>query len=500
MGCVSSCFTPQGNSGNHPDDPHALKHRNSPYERMNQPGPSANQGSASDERSNLPVSSANQRFAPYERRNPRQPSASQRSAPHERTNPIDTSESSDIVVSGNHPDDRNAPFERTNPPGTSANQRSPPDKCRSLHASSANQCLAPYEPTNPRHASASQRSAAGESTSPTDTSESLDIVVSIDFGTRFSGFAYARSSARPLDIIVNFDWPGGESARAIPSCKNQTSLLYLPSSDAEGSFELKEWGWSAFHAYKEIVQDLVKKRLKGGASASCLEEWKLTSPDRRPRGLTVERFVVDYLRSLTDHAVLQLSRALQKKLTKGNIQWCLTVPAIWDEEAKQLMRRYAEKAGMIQGPDCPTGASASPRPLHMILETEAASAFCQNVGRITLTTEERVLLADVRVDTIELVVLQVIGCRAEYGMYTGKNPSTGTSLGCLTHGWNMTEYGMYTGKNPSTEDRHGASSDGCRRTRSFSICEEENPRTLQGSRKRFVIPDDPRIALCVGDE
>ncbi|KAH6556643.1 hypothetical protein KP509_1Z165800 [Ceratopteris richardii] len=451
MGCVSSCFTPQGNSGNHPDDRHALKHRNSPYERMNQPGPSANQGSASDERSNLPVSSANQRFAPYERRNPRQPSASQRSAPHERTNPIGTSESSDIVVSGNHPDDRNAPFERTNPPGTSANQRSPPDKCRSLHASSANQCLAPYEPTNPRHASASQRSAAGESTSPTDTSESLDIVVSIDFGTRFSGFAYARSSARPLDIIVNFDWPGGESARAIPSCKNQTSLLYLPSSDAEGSFELKEWGWSAFHAYKEIVQDLVKKRLKGGASASCLEEWKLTSPDRRPRGLlnptdgnqaffatmfklflapqpgigsilpplppglTVERFVVDYLRSLTDHAVLQLSRALQKKLTKGNIQWCLTVPAIWDEEAKQLMRRYAEKAGMIQGPDCPTGASASPRPLHMILETEAASAFCQNVGRITLTTEERVLLADVRVDTIELVVLQVIGCRAGTG-------------------------------------------------------------------------------------
>ncbi|KAH7283521.1 hypothetical protein KP509_34G011200 [Ceratopteris richardii] len=304
---------------------------------------------------------------------------------------------------------------------------------------------------------------------PDDTSYSSDIVVSVDFGTTYSGFAYVNTSVTPVEINVNCEWPGAENARAISYCKNQTSLLYLPSSNAKASFELKEWGWSAFLAFEEAAQDLARKGLKGGVSAGCSMQSALTSPDQRPcdslnptegkagyfatkfklflapetnqgsalpslpPGLTVERLVVDYLRSLTDYAVQELSKLFRKTLTKGHIQWCLTVPAIWDEKAKQLMRRYAEMAGMIQGPDCPKGVSASPRPLYMILEPEAASAFCQHDEdvNITLTTKDRVLVADVGGGTIDLVVHEVTEHCADTGATKVREivPSYGSSGG-----------------------------------------------------------------------
>ncbi|KAH7283556.1 hypothetical protein KP509_34G013400 [Ceratopteris richardii] len=65
----------------------------------------------------------------------------------------------------------------------------------------------------------------------------------------------------------------------------------------------------------------------------------------------------------------------------------------------------------------------------MILETEAASAFCQNDGCITLTTEERVLLADVGVGTIELVVLEVIEFCAGTGAIKFEVPPSYGALG-----------------------------------------------------------------------
>lgn len=54
---------------------------------------------------------------------------------------------------------------------------------------------------------------------------------------------------------------------------------------------------------------------------------------------------------------------------QSDIQWCLTVPAIWDEDAKQEMKRIAEIAGLI-------GPGASQHPLLIVLEPEAAAVYC----------------------------------------------------------------------------------------------------------------------------
>ncbi|KAH7445924.1 hypothetical protein KP509_01G028900 [Ceratopteris richardii] len=233
----------------------------------------------------------------------------------------------------------------------------------------------------------------------------------------------------------------------MPYCKNQTSLFYVPSSTNDKSFELKEWGWSAFLAFEEAMANAVRmnaitaecswncSRAIGAASLSqqadglqgfyaynfklylAPQESNTASLPTLPEGLTPERLVVGYLRRLTDFIVQQLRASINNNLSKEDIQFCLTVPAIWDENAKQTMRCYAEKAGMVNGRHCPRGISASRWPLHIILEPEAASAYCQDNAPLSLTlkTGDRILVTDIGGGTIDLVVHEVVECHANIG-------------------------------------------------------------------------------------
>ncbi|KAH7445618.1 hypothetical protein KP509_01G017900 [Ceratopteris richardii] len=101
-----------------------------------------------------------------------------------------------------------------------------------------------------------------------------------------------------------------------------------------------------------------------------------------------------------------------------NVQWCLTVPAIWDEEAKQLMRLFAEKAGMIQGNLCLSNDEASPYPLRIILEPEAASAYCQDEARrnVQISQGDKILIADIGGGTIDIAVHEVLEINASSGI------------------------------------------------------------------------------------
>ncbi|VDI16585.1 Hypothetical predicted protein, partial [Mytilus galloprovincialis] len=70
------------------------------------------------------------------------------------------------------------------------------------------------------------------------------------------------------------------------------------------------------------------------------------------------------IKALANH----LMEALERRGTgviSNDIQWVLTVPAIWTDNAKQFMRKSAEKAGILKD--------------HLLisLEPEAASIYCQ---------------------------------------------------------------------------------------------------------------------------
>ncbi|CAG2202058.1 unnamed protein product [Mytilus edulis] len=74
-------------------------------------------------------------------------------------------------------------------------------------------------------------------------------------------------------------------------------------------------------------------------------------------------FAIKYLK---DQAIGRLVKTL-KNVETNDIHYVLTVPAIWDDQAKIFMRKAAEKAG-IKGKD-----------LTIALEPETASIYCQEL-------------------------------------------------------------------------------------------------------------------------
>ncbi|KAH7427876.1 hypothetical protein KP509_10G065100 [Ceratopteris richardii] len=281
-------------------------------------------------------------------------------------------------------------------------------------------------------------------------SSPAEVVIAVDFGTTFSGFAFTKAMVTPLEIFDNCQWPGDARAGAVPYCKNQTSLFYIPSSTEPGSFQLKDWGWSAFNAYQKSLSKLTKTlsaSIQTHSSSLAASMFQSLSTDvrgplnlneemaykvgyfahsfklylapkekgsrsmpRLPGDLSSERMIVDYLRSMVEFIMAELRTAIRKDFSMKDVQWCLTVPAVWDERAKQQMKICAEKAGMVKGPNCPNDAASSPRALHIILEPEAASAYCQQQAQqnLTLKLGDKILIADVGGGTIDLVVHEIV--------------------------------------------------------------------------------------------
>ncbi|XP_024520364.1 heat shock 70 kDa protein 12A-like [Selaginella moellendorffii] len=229
-------------------------------------------------------------------------------------------------------------------------------------------------------------------------------VVGLDFGTTYSGFAYAHR-IDTKDVNLLYDWPCSPR----PYCKTQTSLFYTPGRE-DDSFKLEDWGWAATKKFMEsrpssqdeigFLANKFKLRL-----AEDFSDGNKAIQDSFAGRLEVERLVVDYLASISKFIVEHLKGTYGQSFSARDVQWCLTVPAIWSDKAKHKMQVYAEKAKLVRGKFC-SSSKASMYPLRIILEPEAASFSCQmELGRIiSLAPGDKFLVADVGGGTIDIVV------------------------------------------------------------------------------------------------
>ncbi|CAG0924129.1 unnamed protein product, partial [Notodromas monacha] len=79
------------------------------------------------------------------------------------------------------------------------------------------------------------------------------------------------------------------------------------------------------------------------------------------------------LQFFRDHALAEIGEGcgLDAGLNEEDVRWVLTVPAIWRQPAKQLMREAAYKAGMA--------SADQPQRLLIALEPEAAAIYCRKL-------------------------------------------------------------------------------------------------------------------------
>ncbi|KAK3610273.1 hypothetical protein CHS0354_029733 [Potamilus streckersoni] len=190
------------------------------------------------------------------------------------------------------------------------------------------------------------------------------LVVAIDFGTTYSGYAFQfkhEFANDPTKISSPQAWNGGKSN--LMSLKTATILLLNEKK------EIKSFGFEAEDMYANICMDgkidkyYYFRRFKMKLQEEGLKKTSLIEDETGKKLPAIDVFSLS-IRSLKKH----LTQMLEKRGTgvkDTEIHWVLTVPAIWSDAAKQFMREAAEKAGILSSQLC------------IALEPEAASVFCQ---------------------------------------------------------------------------------------------------------------------------
>ncbi|KAI9273229.1 hypothetical protein EDC94DRAFT_594273 [Helicostylum pulchrum] len=232
-----------------------------------------------------------------------------------------------------------------------------------------------------------EASLAGESKHEKDKYE---YVVGIDFGTTYSGVAYSRVGDEDhLGRPVVFDigrWPR-HTAHV---------LSKIPTRSVYRHGELIKWGDQALnYKEREDVEILTMYKL-------LLSENNLyVDVPTLPLGFNITRVIADYLRELYHHTYNTLCKVKGKKMDKSKVRFCLTVPAVWTEKAKIIMRNAAIEANIIN-------VSDHQDRLLLVGEPEAAALYCNTMlEQYDLKHGDTFLICDAGGGTVDLVVYRI---------------------------------------------------------------------------------------------
>ena len=94
-----------------------------------------------------------------------------------------------------------------------------------------------------------------------------------------------------------------------------------------------------------------------------------------------------------------LGNTFGKEYDPANVQWCLTVPAAWDDKGKQRMRAAAHQAGMITTLDSPD--------LTITYEPEAAALYALRHGTNRLRHGDTFMIVDAGGGTVDITLHSV---------------------------------------------------------------------------------------------
>lgn len=234
------------------------------------------------------------------------------------------------------------------------------------------------------------------------------LVAAIDFGTTYSGYAFSFRHdymMDPLKINTNTAWASG--GRGMQSWKTPTTVL-LKSDQSFDSF-----GYDAEDKYCELAENdehhdwYYFKRFKMLLHNKLGLKRDMLIPEAMGKEMPAKTIFTIAIRFITNH-LLNSIRSRGIEFYDTDILWVLTVPAIWNEPAKQFMREAAEDAGIKKGQ------------LRLALEPEAASVYCKTIPMerqqcgegqaVTLgpfSPETRYLVLDLGGGTVDVTVHEV---------------------------------------------------------------------------------------------
>ncbi|ORX60439.1 actin-like ATPase domain-containing protein [Hesseltinella vesiculosa] len=224
---------------------------------------------------------------------------------------------------------------------------------------------------------------------PSDTlfnASDYPVVVGIDFGTTYSGAAFAMSTTdNEVHDIKNWPRRGGYHYPKVP-----TISLY-----DRNTRQLVTWGNGVIaECRKNTDRELIK-----------LQQFKLYLDEslgmlKIPEGFNAVDLIADYLKVLHEHIKTEMKRTYVGQMD-CRYRYCLTVPAMWTDKAKQIMRDASVKAGIIEKDDHHDR-------LMLISEPEAAAIYCERTSDdFTMVDGDEFMICDAGGGTLDLIVFGV---------------------------------------------------------------------------------------------
>lgn len=173
-------------------------------------------------------------------------------------------------------------------------------------------------------------------------------------------------------------------------------LSKIPTRSVYKHGELIKWGDQAINSKdKEEVEILTMYKLL------LSEGDRYADVPALPPGLNITRVIADYLRELYYHTYDTLRKVKGKQMDKSKVRFCLTVPAVWTDKAKIIMRDAAIEAGIINANDHQDR-------LLLVGEPEAAALYCNTkLEQYELKHGDTFLICDAGGGTVDLVVYRI---------------------------------------------------------------------------------------------
>ncbi|KAI5983887.1 actin-like ATPase domain-containing protein [Pisolithus albus] len=223
--------------------------------------------------------------------------------------------------------------------------------------------------------------------------------ISIDFGTTFSGVAYASSRIHSGTIQQILRWPGSfETFRKVPTC-----LLY----DEHG--QVIAWGLEAKNA-SPMLGTYRCEWFKLFLEPRALRDESAIDPrlPKLPPGKTAITLIVDFLSCLWEYAKEEITREIGSVADLNTADVILTCPAAWDAKGCDLMRGAAIDAGLVQSAHA--GDTNWRDRLQIITEPEAAAVHCARLTDLhKLRPSQNFMICDAGGGTVDLAVYKITG-------------------------------------------------------------------------------------------
>lgn len=239
------------------------------------------------------------------------------------------------------------------------------------------------------------------------------MIIGVDFGTTFSGVAWTFSGD-PHKMKIVKSWPG-ESG----SLEQVPSVLSYDSKDSKKyrwGFQVGPESPTPISWFKLLLNenytDNIGSARPDTRSNPADQDSEITELDHLqamiktiPQGKKPVDLVADYLKALRMHTQVAIQQAypesFAEQLGKDTpIRYCLTVPAVWSDKAKDLTLQAAKNAGMQSG-NCK---------LRLISEPEAAGVHCLRTYQGTkdcLKIGDVYVVADCGGGTVDLISYEI---------------------------------------------------------------------------------------------